>query len=565
MTDTANLAVEWPRAELRDQGGGSTARGRTYILSLVFSLGFAVLGARAVQIGLFRPVDEAGRAARAEAALPRADIVDRNGALLATSLTTYSLYADPKRVWDANETARALTTVFPDFDSADFIRRLRSGGRFVWVERRLTPRQRQAVWALGQPGLEFVEESRRVYPMGTLAGHAIGALNGEGSSISGIERALNDRLTTGDGATPVRLSLDARVQHVVEDELATTASAHRALGGAAVVMDTRTGEVLAAASWPFANPNAPGATKPHAQVNRVTNAVYEMGSTFKVFTVAIGLEDKVITPDKGYDATAPLRIGSETIHDFHGKNRVMSVREILTQSSNIGTARIARDVGRERMREFYTRLGLMERTGGELLEAGRPLVPARWSDIAAATVSYGHGIAVTPLSLTAGFAAVSNGGQYVRPTFIARNPDAPLPVTRRVLSEETSRTLVGLMRDVVTDGTGKRADADGFEVAGKTGTAEKVGPNGYDINRRVSSFAGVFPAHEPRYAVLVLLDEPKGSAATGGGATAGVTAAPAVSRIVSRSALLLGVRPAKTFAQFADEESPPQKAAMEAQ
>jgi cell division protein FtsI (penicillin-binding protein 3) len=237
----------------------------------------------------------------------------------------------------------------------------------------------------------------------------------------------------------------------------------------------------------------------------------------------------------------------------------------LAHSSNIGTVRIARDVGSERMRAFFGHVGLMEKAGGELGEAGAPLLPRRWSQIAAATASFGHGMAVSPLAVTAAYAAISNGGRYVRPTFLARDPAAPLPATRQVLSPETSRTIVGLMRDVVTDGTGARAEAEGYEVAGKTGTAEKAGPSGYDANRRVSSFAGVFPAREPRYAILVLLDEPKGAAATGGVATAGVTAAPVVSRIVERSAHLLGVRPVTSFAHYAQNTSPPQNAAPEAQ
>jgi cell division protein FtsI (penicillin-binding protein 3) len=563
--EVGDLDLDWPKAEPRDRGGVATAKGRTIALAVGFCAGFALLSARAVQIGLFRPVDEAGAAARAEVTLPRADIVDRNGVLLATSLSAHSLYADPKRIWDPVETARALRTVFPEMDEAAMVAKLSGKGRFVWIARRLTPRQKRAVWELAQPGLEFVEEPRRVYPMGALGGHVIGMVKTDGGGVMGIERALNDRLTTGDGATPVALSLDARVQHVVESELDAAARLHRAIGGAAIVMDVETGEVLSAASWPFADPNAPGANSFDAQVNRVTNARYEMGSTFKVFTVAVGLEDKVVTPDKGYDATAPLRIGEATIHDFHGKNRVMSVQEILSHSSNIGTVRIARDVGTERMRQFFERVGLMERSGGELMEAGAPLTPRKWSSIAAATASFGHGIAVSPLAVTAAYAAVSNGGRYVRPTFLARTSDAPPPATRQVLSPDTSATIVRMMREVVTEGTGGRADVEGYEVAGKTGTAEKAGPNGYDVNRRVSSFAGMFPANKPRYAILVLLDEPKGAAETGGVATAGVTAAPVVSRIVARSAHLLGVRPSKTFAQFAQDATPPQNAATEAQ
>jgi cell division protein FtsI (penicillin-binding protein 3) len=544
---------EWPRAEPRDQGGIATARGRTIMLACMFCAGFLVLSGRAIQIGLFRPVDEAATAARADATpvSNRADIVDRNGQLLATTLVAHSLYADPKRVWDPVETARALRTVFPDMDEAELVKKLSSRSRFEWIKRRLTPKQKQAVWELAQPGLEFVEESDRVYPMGRLAGHVIGSMQPNGKGINGMERAMNDRLMTGDSANPLKLSIDARVQYLVEAELAKEAVSQRALGGAGIVMDVRTGEVIASASWPFMDPNKPELNTPNEQNNRATNSRFEMGSTFKVFTVAIGLEDKVITPDTMFDARAPMQIGEETIHDFHGQNKMLSVVEILSHSSNIGTVRIARSVGKTRVEEFFKRIGLMEASGGELLESARPLLPRRWSDITAATASYGHGIAVSPMAVAAAYGAVSNGGQYVRPTFIARDPSSPVSA-RQVLSPETSSTLVGLMRRVVTEGTGRRADALGYLVAGKTGTGEKAGPNGYDVNRRVSSFAGVFPANNPRYSVLILLDEPKGSVDTGGVATAGMTAAPSVGRIVARAAPLLGVMPTRTLA-LADE------------
>jgi cell division protein FtsI (penicillin-binding protein 3) len=540
---------EWPRAEPRDQGGMATARGRTLVLSVMFCVGFLALSARAVQIGLFRPVDEAATAARADAIPPskRADIVDRNGQLMATSLVAHSLYADPKRIWDPVETAKALRTVFPELNEAELVAKLSSRSRFEWLKRRLTPKQKQAVWALAQPGLEFIEESDRVYPMGRLAGHVLGSMQPSGKGINGMELAMNDRLTTGDNSQPLKLSIDSRVQYLVETELAREAGQQRAIGGAGVIMDVRTGEVIASASWPVMDPNKPETNSPNQQNNRVTNSRYEMGSTFKVFTVAIGLEDKVITPDTMFDARAPMRIGDETIHDFHGQNKMLSVVEILSHSSNIGTVRIARSVGAQRVKEFFNRIGLMEASGGELAESAKPILPRRWSDISAATASFGHGIAVSPMAVAAAYGAISNGGNYVRPTFLARDEASPVN-SRQVLSAETSTTLVGLMRRVVTEGTGRRADALGYLVAGKTGTGEKAGPNGYDANRRVSSFAGVFPANNPRYSILILLDEPKGSADTGGVATAGMTAAPSVARIVERAAPLLGVVPTRTLA-----------------
>jgi cell division protein FtsI (penicillin-binding protein 3) len=541
--------TDLPRPEPRDQGGIGTMSGRTFMLAVMFCVGFIGLSARAVQIGLFRGVDEAATAARADAdqAPKRADIVDRNGRLLATSLVAHSLYADPKRIWDPVETAKALRTVFPELDEAQLIEKLSSRSRFEWLKRRLTPKQKQAVWELAQPGLEFVEETDRIYPMGRLAGHVLGSMQPDGKGINGIERALNDRLTTGNPDAPVKLSIDSRIQYLVETELAREAVEQRAIGGAGIIMDVKTGEVIASASWPFMDPNKPETNTPNEQNNRATNSRFEMGSTFKVFTVAIGLEDNVITPDTVFDARAPMQIGDETIHDFHGKNKMLSVVEILSHSSNIGTVRIARSVGAVRVREFFNRIGLMEAAGGELLESARPLLPKRWSDITAATASYGHGIAVSPMAVVAAYGALSNGGHFVRPTFIARDVGSPVS-SRQVLSAKTSTTITDLMRRVVTEGTGRKADAEGYLVAGKTGTGEKPGPNGYDANRRVSSFAGVFPANAPRYSILILLDEPKGSAQTGGVATAGLTAAPAVGRIVERAAPLLGIAPQRSLA-----------------
>ena len=547
---TPEVNYDWPRPVPRDQGGIGTMRGRTIALAVAFCAGFGVLSLRAIQIGLFRPVDEAATAARAEAIPPskRADIVDRNGQLLATSLVAHSLYADPKRIWDPVETARALRTVFPDMDEASLVNKLSSRSRFVWIQRRLTPKQKQAVWELAQPGLEFVEESERIYPMGHYGGHVIGSMHPDGSGINGIERALNDRLATASGSAPVRLSLDMRVQYLVEHELGQAATAFGAIGGAAVMLDVKTGEVIASASWPFMDPNRPEANTPDQQNNRATNSRFEMGSTFKVFTVAVGLEDKVITPDSVFDARAPMRIGKEMISDFHAMNKVVSVAEILAHSSNIGTVRIARSVGAPRMKEFFGSLGLMEAPGGELLENARPILPKRWSEITAATASFGHGIAVSPMAVAAAYGALSNGGHFVRPTFIARDPTIPVE-SRPVISVQTSTTLIKLMREVVTGGTGRNAEALGYEVAGKTGTAEKAGPGGYDANRRVSSFAGTFPAHDPRYAIVFLLDEPKGFVQTGTAATAAYAAAPSISRIVARSAPLLGIAPTRTLAQ----------------
>jgi cell division protein FtsI (penicillin-binding protein 3) len=529
----------------------SRLRRRATAVMLCFCGGFLLLAGKATSVALFRPVDPSTRQASAAAsAEARADIVDRNGVVLARTLPAPSLYADPENIWDVRETATALRSVFPELDQADLEAKLARDSRFVWIKRRLTSEQRRQVRALAQPGLYFIEENRRFYPNGLLAGHVLGGVNDAGRGLMGVEAALDRQLAASGADGQIRLSIDARVQHVAEQALDEAVQLHRAIGGVALVMDARTGEMLASASWPMLDPAQASTAPPDVQLNRATHTVFEMGSTFKVFTVAAGLDEGVVSPEKLYDATRPLRIGNWTISDFHGQNRMMTVSDILAHSSNVGTVRIADEVGPERLRGFLERLGLLDRAGAELRGAA-PLVPQRWSRIENATISYGHGINVSPISVMAAYSAIANSGVYIQPTYLARPANAPAPQGRQVVSLETSLTIVSLMREVVAHGTGRRAEAEGYMVAGKTGTANKPRPGGgYDINRRVSSFAGVFPADDPRYAVLVLLDEPKGAAATGGVATAGVAAAPAVSRIVSRSAPLLGVMPRTTLASL---------------
>ena len=523
---------------------------KSQLLGIVFLSGFGVLALRVSYIALFRNVDIARSTAQAETERqkPRADIIDRNGVLLATSLTSYSLYADPARIWDPRETAQAIISVFPEMNEVELIAKLSSTKRFVWIKRRLTPREKQAVWALGQPGLEFETEALRTYPLGSSAGHILGGINDNGEGISGLERGLHGLLNNNEGA-PIRLSIDSRVQFVLESELSEAAVKYKAANGVAAIMDVRTGEIIGAASWPFMNPNSYNANSPYSRVNRVVNSVYEMGSTFKAFTFAAALNDGKITPDSQFDASKALRLGDFTINDFHGQNRILSAREVLEHSSNIGTALVSRTVGTARLVEFYSEIGLLKRVSAEFSGVAAPILPKKWGATSSVTASYGHGIAVSPLAVLAAYTAIANGGIYLRPTMLARSEGAQV-TGARVLSEQASSQIVGLLRDVVTSGTGRSADNEYYPVAGKTGTADKASKGGYDVNRRVSSFAGVFPYDSPRYTILFLLDEPKGI--NGGAATAGIVTAPSVSKIVGRVGPIMGLLP-KTR-DFAEQE-----------
>jgi len=531
-------------------------RARLLVAAICFAFGFAAVGARLVQLTLLKTGGEPALASAGAASAPpveRANIVDRNGALLASNLTTASLYADARVVLDPEGAAAKLVRALPELSHAEVLGKLKSGRPFVWIKRNLAPRQQNDINALGIPGLAFQEEQRRVYPQGALAAHVLGYTDVDGNGIAGVERFfdddLKDRARRGED---LRLSLDMRVQHAVRDELQATVARFSAEGAGALVLDVRTGEVLALVSLPDFDPNHAGGAGPLERFNRVTLGVYELGSVFKIFTAAMALDAGKVTLADGYDATNPIKISRFTIRDDHPKRRWLSVPEIFMYSSNIGAAKMALDVGAPGQQAFLGRLGLLRRATIELPEVGAPLSPSPWREINTMTVAFGHGVAISPLQMASGVASVVNGG-ILRPATLVRR-DAPA-AGQRVLSQRTSDVMRRLLRLVVVEGTGKKAEAEGYVVGGKTGTAEKA--NGRSYNRRalLSSFIGAFPMNAPRYVVYVVIDEPTGTRETHGFATAGWTAAPTMSRVVSRIAPLLGVTPV-------DDERPEIREAM---
>lgn len=521
---------------------GNAVRARVGFCALVFLGLFTVLGVRMVQIALFSPAS-GGTAAFANAGpVGRPDILDRNGVLLATDLEVASLYADPRDVWDPVETARSLITVFPELNEAALIAKLTAETGFVWIKRDITPRQHAAVHDLGLPGIGFRQELKRVYPNGRAAAHVVGFVDVDNKGLAGIERALDTTLheRTAHGE-PVQLSIDLRVQHVVEDELAATIQTFSAIGGTGVVVDVKTGEVIAMVSAPDFDPNHVAADPAENRFNRATLGVYEMGSTFKSFNTAMALDAGVTSHDI-FDARAPIRIGRFSIRDYHPMGRALSVEEIFEHSSNIGSANMARRMGIEKQKQFLADLGQLAPVVTELPERGAPLSPRNWGEVELMTIAFGHGIAVSPMHVVAGVTAMANGGMYIQPTLLKREAGADLPA-HRVLKPETSTEMNRLFRLVVEKGTARKADVPGYPVGGKTGTAEKSKAGGYARKALLSSFIGVFPADAPEYAILVIIDEPKGTKETSGYATGGWTAAPATSRIVARIAPMLGVEP----------------------
>jgi cell division protein FtsI (penicillin-binding protein 3) len=521
-------------------------RARLLVAAICFAFGFAAVGARLVQLTLLKTGGEPALASAGAASAPpveRANIVDRNGALLASNLTTASLYADARVVLDPEGAAAKLVRALPELSHAEVLGKLKSGRPFVWIKRNLAPRQQNEINALGIPGLAFQEEQRRVYPQGALAAHVLGYTDVDGNGIAGVERFfdddLKDRPRRGED---LRLSLDMRVQHAVRDELQATVARFSAEGAGALVLDVRTGEVLALVSLPDFDPNHAGGAGPLELFNRVTLGVYEMGSTFKAFTIASALHYGTSDLSDSFDATEPIRVGRYQIRDDHAKSRWLTLPEIFMYSSNIGAAKIALEVGTERQRLFLQRLGLLGKPDVELPEVGTPMVPSPWREINTMTIAFGHGLAVSPLQTAAGFAPLVNGGIRVPSTLIKR-PQGELVLGERVVSPQTADTMRRLMRLVVEEGTGKQAAVRGFLVGGKTGTAEKAAAGGYARKSLLSSFVAAFPMTDPRYLVIAILDEPKGTKATYNFATGGWTAAPVTAHVIARAAPLLGVMP----------------------
>ena len=521
------------------------SRKRLGVIAIFFGLAFVVISVRLVDL-TWQDTGAGPRGGRENAArgvVDRASIVDRNGEVLATSLRSASLYANPTKVMDAGEVARKLTRVLPDLSREAVAKKLSSQKSFVWLKRNLTPRQQWRVNELGLPGLAFQQEHRRVYPHGPLAAHALGFVDIDNNGIAGIERYFDDELRApaGDGE-PLVMSLDVRVQHVLRSELSRGMQSFKAKGAAGIILDVHTGEIVALSSLPDFNPNNTGASSQKSRFNRATLGVYELGSVLKTFTTAMALDAGVVKLSSGYDATHPIHIDRYIIRDDHAKNRWLSVPEIFIYSSNIGAAKMAIDVGLKRQRQFLDRIGLTRKPTLELPEVGAPLVPDPWREINSITVSYGHGIAISPLQMTSAAAAMVNGGRLIPATLLKRDPKH-VPEGVQVISPETSSIMRRLLRMVVEKGTGRQADARGYLVGGKTGTAEKPGLRGYRGDALISTFIADFPSNDPKYLVLIMFDEPKGNTVTQGFSGAGWTAAPVARRVIERIAPILGVQP----------------------
>ncbi|MEX0851928.1 MAG: penicillin-binding protein 2 [Bauldia sp.] len=555
MTSQAHIQSLPTAAELqpgvaRARPGPDAVRLRIRVAAGAFAVAFLVIFGRLLMFGLMEPVGGGGLGdPNAAVAASRPDIVDRNGEILATDIRMASLYAEPRNIIDPDEATELITSVLTDLDAGTLRQRLAGEAGFAWIKREITPDQAREIHALGIPGIGFLSENRRFYPGGPTAAHVVGIVNVDNQGIAGFEKEIDDRWLSdlhaagfahGDNLEPVSLSIDVRVQHILRDELAAAMDRYSAIGASGVVLDVDTGEVLALASLPDFDPNDPADALRPDRLNRVSAGVYELGSVFKSFTFAMALDSGRVGMGDRIDASHAIRVGGFTIDDFHGKNRVLTVPEVFIYSSNIGAARMALEVGGEMQQEYLRRFGLFDKAAIDLPESAKPLVPSKWSELTVMTVAFGHGLAVTPLQLAVADAALLNGGNLIPPTLLPRSRAEAERLASRVIKPETSAELRYLFRLNVEKGSGKRAAVPGYMVGGKTGTAEKVENGRYSSTKRLNSFLAAFPMDDPRYVVLVVLDEPK-AAKEGGGTTAAANAAPTVSAVIRRAAALLGV------------------------
>ncbi len=537
----------------RDVDRGVKTKARIGLAIVAFA---GIYGVIALRLVMFASVSDGHGARRSVGqdalATARPDILDRNGQILATDIKTPSLFAEPRKLIDVDEAEELLTAVMPDLDAAEVRDRLSSKRGFVWLKREITPKQQQEIHRLGIPGVGFLTENKRVYPNGPVVSHEIGHVNIDNQGIAGIEKWLDGQglaalhmagLATDRLQQPVQLALDLRVQFALRDELIAAREKFKAKASSGVVVNVNTGEIVALVSEPDYDPNNPREANDPSRINRLTTGVYEMGSTFKVLTVAMALNSGKATLASAFDASHPLQYGRFAIHDYEPMHRALSVPEIFTYSSNIGAARMALAVGVEGHKAFLRKMGQLDRLRTELPESAEPIVPKRWGELNTVTIAFGHGLSVAPLQAVMGIAATLNGGRLIPPTFLKRNEAQAQALAKQVLKPETSRAIRYLMRLNAEKGTATKANVNGYYIGGKTGTAEKVVGGHYSKHKLLTDFMAVLPADKPKYLMMIMLDEPQPVEGTHGFATAGWNAAPTAAKVIARIAPLLDIEP----------------------
>ncbi|MFY9895745.1 MAG: penicillin-binding protein 2 [Xanthobacteraceae bacterium] len=559
QTETLQPGEVWRRRLMRallygnKVDRGAKARARVGLAILAFAVVYSIIAARLVMFAVASDGRTIHRVVASDAiATARPDILDRRGEILATDVRVPSLYGEPRRLIDVDEAVELLTADLPDIDAAELRERLSSKRGFVWLKRDITPEQQREIYRQGLPGIGFLGENKRTYPNGAEVSHLIGHVNTDNQGIAGMEKWLDGHglaalhmagLATDRLQTPVQLAVDLRVQHALRDELVAARAKFKTLAAAGIVLDVRTGEIVAMVSEPDYDPNNPHEALDPTRINRLTTGVYEMGSTFKAFTIAMALDSGRATLKSSFDAHGPMRVGRFLIHDFEPENRMLTIPEIFIYSSNIGAARTALAMGVDAHKAFLRKLGQLDRLRTELPESAAPIVPKRWGELNTITIAFGHGLSVAPLQAVMGVAALMNGGILIPPTFLKRTQAEAEALGKRVIKPETSEMMRYLMRLNVEKGTARKADIPGYYIGGKTGTADKVINGRYSKSSVLTDFMAVMPADQPRYLLLIMLDDPKALPETHGFKTSGWNAVPVGGAVVARIAPLLGIEP----------------------
>src|SRR5438445_7514735 len=537
----------------RNVDRSAKARARVGFAIVAFVAIYAIIGGRLVMFAVGSDSHGARRTASQDAiATARPDIVDRNGEILATDVKAPSLFGEPRRIIDKDEAIELLTATLPDLDTGEVRDRLSSRKGFVWLKREITPKQQQDIHRLGIPGIGFLRENKRVYPTGAEVAHLIGLVNIDNQGIAGMEKWLDSNgladlhragFATDRLQKPVELSIDLRVEHALRDELLKAKEKFKAKAASGLVSNVKTGEILALVSLPDFDPNNPKEAHDPDRINRLTTGVFEMGSTFKALTLAMALDSGKANLNTLFDARGALHYGKFTIHDTHPLGRSISLSEVFTFSSNVGAARVALGQGVEAHRAFLKKVGQLDRLRTELPESASPIVPKRWGELNTITIAFGHGLSVAPLQAVMGIDALVNGGYLIPPTFMKRTEQEAMALAKRVIKPETSEKMRFLMRLNAEIGTAKKADVNGYYIGGKTGTAEKVINGHYAKKRVLNAFTAILPADNPRYQLLIMLDEPQPLKETIGFITSGWNAVPTGGNVIARIAPLLGIEP----------------------
>jgi cell division protein FtsI (penicillin-binding protein 3) len=525
----------------------SVVRVRIFVVIIGFSLIFLVISVRLLIIASSDYINFQKTMNRK--LTHRVDITDRNNNLLAVNLPGASLYANPKKIAEPEESLRKLLLVIPDLDAKRILADLKSHKSFVWIKRDVAPLEHEKIYNLGMPGFGFEREQKRIYTYGNLLSHVIGYVGRDMNGLAGIEQFFEkfitgqkekeDRTTMGD---VLQLSIDVRIQNILSEEMEIVMKKFKAKGAAGIIVDPNNGEILALVSKPDFDPHNPGAAKSEQLFNMVSQGVYEMGSGMKALTVAVGLDTGSTAINDAYDLSY-LRVQGFQVKDHPRPLKGWhSVPHIFLKSSNVGLAQIILATGKQNILEYLRKLKLLEPLQIEVLERSRPLFPnfSRWTDLSLITMSYGYGISVSPAHFIQAMMPIINGGMIYPLTLIKRDPKEKL-VGERVFQESTSLAMRKLMRLVVSDGTGSKAEVKGYYVGGKTGTANIAHAGGYDKDRRMSSFFGIVPASNPKYMIYIVYNEPVGIKESFGFAGGGWTAAPTVGAVLRRLVALYGI------------------------